>query len=301
MKLNIDNLNRNISSLAKKYKEEKSKSHDPNRNHEKLKSFSERLKNKKEEQLFHIFLASHFDSPDLAHEFYYGINGSHKGVTWRKLQDGGETFLKKACKSFFNSKEKPYKIGNHRGRNFNDSKSKNDLAKYTKEVISSYQKKVVESGSQEEFFELNKKPKPKFKDLFSKFKNVHGFGRLGRWDHLERLSRTNNFYIIPERIYSEGSTGPLKGLNYLFFGKKSQNTKAFKEEKFIKSWNKKMNGKCKISEASKVFDSVERWVIDETWRKVSNKKEKDDDFIFNLESCLCNWQKRKKEVVNEAC
>jgi len=66
---------------------------------------------------------------------------------------------------------------------------------------------------------------PAFVSLYQRIAGIAQFDtRLARFTHLENVSRTFDFYTVPERFYSEegkkGGSGPLSGLTYLVFGQR---------------------------------------------------------------------------------
>lgn len=240
-----------------------------------------------EERLFYVLLATHFDSPDTAKDFY-------QKLTWKELQQGNENQYKERCRKFFNEKRL---IGNHR-RHFRCMR-KEEKVKYTVEILNSYRKVIRQYGSQVDFFEINKNPV--FDTLYHRMTEIAHFEtRLPRFDHLERVSRTHNFYVIPDRFYSEDSSGPLDGLTYLFFGKKYRRNKMIFDkyfvQKFPREWNSKVERKYQISPVlltvKDAIQALERWAIGHAKEKIPLDKF-NNDFVFDFESCLCNWQKRK--------
>lgn len=171
---------------------------------------------------------------------------------------------------------------------------------YTVEMLESYKKVVQKYGSQSQFFEIN--GKSNFNMLYKKMKQIKHFEtRLPRWDHLEKLSRTHSFYIIPKRFYAEDSTGPLDGLILLFFGerlRKMSKDRKSKFKKYLKDsfpeyWNTKVEDKYKIENPQglenwkDVISSLEKWTIDKIYERLPMDK-RAPAFVFDLESCLCN-------------
>lgn len=239
-----------------------------------------------EEKLFYIFLVTHFDSSHTAKDFYRKLN-------WKRLQKSNKNRIIKICDGFFSKKRL---IGNHR-RHFRCMKKKNRI-KYTVKILESYKEIVRNYGSQVKFFEINKNPE--FDVLYQRMTEIaHFHTRLPRFDHLERVSRAHNFYVAPKRFYSEDATGPLDGLTYLFFGKRYRKDKQTFSRYFIGNfpleWNSKVDKKYRIHQRvnfKEVIERLEQWMIFHVKELLSQNK-RNDAFVFDLESCLCNWQKRK--------
>ena len=313
MGLNPEKIHERLDRLAKYYSHAKKEdgstearkensSADPNR---KLNELKRTLKNHKnvETKLYFIFLTTHFDNPTLAENFFAKIPWK----TFLKKKDG----LYKSLCEFFEKSENNGPIGVH--RRYFRCMSKKGRIDYTLKVLKSYREAINKySNAQKKFFRLknNASPEENFNCLYNRMKTsgVHGFDkRLPRFDHLERLSRCLNFCAIPGRFFSEESTGPLFGLHLLIFGTKCRTkNKIIRKISSKKNVNKLkdiMGENYKITDENRetVFKPLEGWVIDQIRERVSKKLQKDPRFVFDLESCLCNWQKRKKEVVNEAC
>ena len=96
-----------------------------------------------------------------------------------------------------------------------------------------------------------------FDGFYASMKVVHGFGRLGSFDFLTMLGKTQLAPIEPGSVYFVGATGPLRGAKLLFHGDRDYSVK----------------------------DNVMEAKVDEL-----------DDFLKTgkqvLEDSLCNWQKR---------
>lgn len=242
-----------------------------------------------EEKLFYIFMVTHFDSSKSAKDFYDKIN-------WNYLIQSDTAEVLKICKEFFT--EKGFIIGDHR-RYFRCMK-RGKKEEYTTEILESYKNTINKYGSQSQFFEIDSNPE--FDTLYQRMKKeiAHFHTRLPRFDHLERVSRTHNFYTIPKRFYAEDATGPLDGLTYLFFGKpyrKDRNAiSEYLRKNFPDEWNPKVEENYQISpEASpeEVIQTLEQWTIDHVKDSPPLSQRSNPAYIFDLESCLCNWQKRK--------
>jgi Alpha-glutamyl/putrescinyl thymine pyrophosphorylase clade 3 len=87
-------------------------------------------------------------------------------------------------------------------------------------VIASYVRLVKREsgGSQTEMFVGDgRSPRPVFSDLMHTLdRGVHRFGRLGCFDFLCVLGNLGVFDLSPDRLYLEGSTGPLRGARLMF-------------------------------------------------------------------------------------
>jgi hypothetical protein len=158
---------------------------------------------------------------------------------------------------------------------------------------------LIGYGTQAEFFEIN--ANPEFETLYDKMAQISQLNsRLARFDHLENVSRAHNFYVIPTRFYSEESSGPLDGLTYLFIGKRyrqeKQAVKNFLVREFPQQWNNKVDEEYHIAERAtfeEIIACLERWIINYVWEQLPVSKRDKKSFVFDLESCLCNWQKGK--------
>jgi hypothetical protein len=115
------------------------------------------------------------------------------------------------------------------------------------------------------------------------------------------VSRNHNFYVTPKRLYLEDPnfSGPLDGLTYLFFGKHyRKNNKVFKKyfiEKFLREWNDEVDKKYRVSQETNFKEAIptlEQWAIGHVIELLRPRKW-NDAYLFELESCLCNWQKGK--------
>jgi len=134
----------------------------------------------------------------------------------------------------------------------------------TIDAIESYVSLVRKYGSQLRFFESTRKEADPFDYLFRKTKvKVRDFGRLASWDFLERIDRCGalDFKIVPKRLYLEDATGPKKGFKLMVIRKLSKKEWPEAEKRFCKELKKKLG---------------------------------DDIDIRDIETSLCNFQKRRK-------
>jgi hypothetical protein len=243
-----------------------------------------------EEKLFYLLLATHFNSARTAGEFYSILN-------WKRLLASSTLDLRRICTRFFHG---PHSIGDHR-RYFRclDGAKKID---YTLEILQSY-KQVVQSepyGSQACFFEVD--GHPRFEVLYKRMFNIkHFHRRLPRFDHLERLARTHDFYFRPARFFAdEDEGGPRDGVTYVVVGKRLRKEKRkvtkYLVGKFTGEWNVAVGPKYRIPQAptlGEVLRSLELWIIDQVRKRLPIKSRNAPGYVFDLESCLCNWQKGK--------
>ncbi len=239
-----------------------------------------------EEKLYCILLATHFHSLETARDFYQRLN-------WVKLQILSDEEILVICKEFFVPQRH---IGDHRRH----LRPKSDGVRYTAEMLQSYKRVITSYGTQVEFFQIND-TNPDFETLYHKMAQItHLDSRLARFDHLENVSRAHNFYVTPTRFYSEESSGPLDGLTYVFVGKKyrqeKQLVKNYLVGQFPQQWNNKIGGEYHIATGATfeaIIECLERWVINYVWEQLPAYKRDEKSFVFDLESCLCNWQKGK--------
>lgn len=242
-----------------------------------------------ENKLYRLFLETHFQSQKSADKFI-------KVMSWEELNNTGDSLLRKACQDFF--KQSDIKIGDHR-KHFNCMKP-DKRASYTFEVLSSYKALTKRHGSQSEFFEIGKCPD--FDVLYKRMGEINHFDtRLPRFDHLEKVSRNFNFCCTPNRFYVEDATGPLYGLTYLILGQKFRNGKTSLEEillnsDFIINWNSNVKSKYQLTNTESLDSTLqimERWTIDMVRQKLPKSQQSNPAFVFDLETNICNWQKRK--------
>lgn len=261
-------------------------------NQEKYQIVNLSLEGNLEGNLYLLFLETHFHSLKTAESF----NGY---LPWNKLENFAESEVDKSCKIFF--EQTKVEIGDHR-RNFRCMPISQKI-NYTVEILGSYKKVVNKYGSQKKFFEID--GKPEFDKLYERMKEIKHFNtRLPRFDHLEKLCRVNKFYCIPKRFYVEDASGPLDGLTYLilglrFRGNKTQLKASLFSKPFLKDWNTfvKVQSEYIISQGESLKSAIqklEHWTIDTVKKRLSPDKQKNPAFVFDLETNICNWQKRKK-------
>lgn len=249
-----------------------------NKDFEELQKFFLKI-NDLEERIFFIFLATHFDSVESAKNLYVKLS-------WKDMLLLNYDLLFDIVGPFFNTH---HRIGDHR-RFFN---CKKDKIQFTCEVLQTYKEFIGKYGSQNNFFKTG--DSPIFDILYNDMSEIKSFERrLPRFEHLERMSLCFNFYLKPQRFYIEDSSGPLDGLYHLLFKKKP---KAKDLSQFLGEWNKSETGMDYTISLSikkkELFIKLEQWLI-KTIKERQPDLAKKPDFIFNLESCLCNWQKGRE-------
>ena len=257
-------------------------SSDPGRHFDDLISECKKLSD--EDKLHYILLSTHFDNTCSAKDFFQVCD-------WTNLNEFGDKKVFSISKSFFRRKRK---IGGHR-RHVRCMKWEKK-GYYTAELLKSYRNVMEKNTSQNVFFNIGKKTK--FEILYNRLKAIeHMHTRLPRFDHLERVTRVHSFYSVPERFYAENSTGPLDGLTLCILGqryrKKRKEIKKYLLGSFYKDWNRVQEKTYHISSNptfASVIQQMEKWLIDTVSEKISRRT---PSFIFDLESCICNWQKRK--------
>jgi hypothetical protein len=248
-----------------------------------------------EERLFFILLTTHFDSLYLADEF-------HQRLSWNKIQQVNEIDIWQVCKEYIYEKQftGKYLIGDH--RRYFRCLPKDGKVDYSSKILTSYKQTIGRYSSQAAFFEIDNE-KAKFDVLYQKMKKIACFHpRLPRFDHLERVSRLHNFYVVPDRFYAEDATGPLYGLTCLLFGKRlgkdSGITKQYLVKSFPQIWNEQIGGAYVIPDGAdfkQIIACLEQWVVKRVrnWETLPSVRQHDKAFVFDIESCLCNWQKGK--------
>jgi hypothetical protein len=210
-----------------------------------------------------------------------------------------DSALKKLCDAFFRevSFTGPLQIGDHR-KHF---KCLSTVKKVTATVrlLLDYRHAMESHSSQAGFFEIGRQD-VSFDLLYTRMKDAMPCfsPRLPRFDHLERLSRTHGFYCTPERFYAEDSTGPLFGLTLVVLGvrlgKDNGTRKADIERDFPKMWDQSVPAEYRILQHARfriIIANMERWFIDQVRQILPATLKEDKALVFDLESCLCNWQK----------
>ena len=242
-----------------------------------------------EEKLFYVLLASHFASSATAWDFY-------STLTWNGLLGSPISTVREISLAFF-QQSRP--IGDHR-RNFRcmDSRGK---ANYTVEVLEAYKAAIKQPsyGSQIRFFETD--GHPTFDTLYNRMRNIEPFRRrLPRFDHLERLARTHKFYIVSTVLRSRGY-GWTPRRSYLLVAWRQATTQKdaihIFVSKFPDEWNAVVGMQYRLPQRaslSAILTKLEIWTIDNVRAMLPRTLQNAPEYVFELESCLCNWQKRKK-------
>lgn len=252
-------------------------------------NFFKTSKSKIEDELYRLFLETHFQSPESATMFIELMN-------WNTLNNYGVSEIKRVCKNFF---EQPnIKIGGHRKHFVCMTPSKR--ATYTSEVLTSYKAVIKKYKTQRNFFEID--GSPDFDDLYKRMLEINHFEtRLPRFDHLEKVSRTFDFYCYPTRFYVEDATGPLDGVTYLILGKKFRTKKSrlkgiVLSKNFVKEWNSLVRTRYRLTDEEtpdSTLRKMEQWTIETVRQSLPKSQRCNPGFVFDLETNICNWQKRK--------
>lgn len=240
-----------------------------------------------EEALFLAFLDTHFHSLQTAEDF-------RRELSWKKLLQFNKADMHSGCKRFFKTKRK---IGDHR-RYFRCLSLVRKI-EYTVKTLQSYRETMRDSGSQKAFFEFGERPK--FDCVYQKMSRIFSFSRrLPRFDHLERLVQAFKWSATPERFYAEEASGPLSGLTYLVigrrYGKDKRVIRQYLKTNFPDEWKAQVGSQFAIqsnASFSEVIQILEQWFIQRVKQELPYRA-KHDAFVFDLETCLCNWQKRKQ-------
>ena len=284
-KLNFKDTNERMEVFVEYFKKTKVDNHNPCMGND-----IKPTKTSTEDKVYRLFLETHFQSPESANKF-------NEMMSWEKLNNTKDFGIKKVCRDFFNQSK--IKIGDHR-RHIN-CMTPDKRAAYTFESLCSYKAVIKEHKSQRNFFKID--GNPDFDELFKRMIEIKHFEtRLPRFDHLEKVSRTFNFYCTPNRFYVEDATGPLDGLTYLILGEKFRSNKARLKEivlsrYFITHWNSNVvKSKYHLSESESLkstLQKMEQWTIDTVRQKLPKSQQSNPGFVFDLETNICNWQKRK--------
>lgn len=292
MKLELNDLEHRIKVFVDYFI--KSISSDPDRNFLSLQSRYQSLEDP-EEKLYFVLLTTHFDSSRLADEFYHRLS-------WNKIQQIDEEAIRQVCQEYIQKKKftGEYLIGDH--KRYFRCLPKDKKIEYSVEILTSYKQSMERYGSQQNYFEIDNK-NADFDVLYERMKKIAKFHtRLPRFDHLERLSRLHNFYVTPSGFYAEDSKGPLYGLTCLLFGKRLGKDVGINKQDLVRElpriWNDQIGGNYTIPNKpnfKQVIASLERWVLDRvrSWESLPSVRRDDKAFVFDIESCLCNWQKGK--------
>jgi len=244
-----------------------------------------------EEALWYLLLCSIFDSADTGLEFY-------DALSWQDVAGLNASALRDMIYNFFNL-QKRY-IGGHR-KHFLCMNIESRVS-YMAEMITLYISIIQEFGSQRAFWGLED-PDISFEIMYKRLGAMPGFHtRLFRYDYIERVSRTFDVYLVPKRLMTEGTSGPLDGLLRLLFGidygnMDRQCKKDFRDyivsDVFFEQWNAFVNYLPNYSIIANDFASIiavlERWLIG----IISiNYGLGSPILVYELESALCNWQKK---------
>ncbi len=243
-----------------------------------------------EERLYYVFLVTHFQSAETASAF-------HTRISWARLNNTRASDLRRICDSFLGQSRF---IGDH--RRYFRAMLRTARSQYTYETLMSYVGEVRRYGSQSSFFELS--GKPQFETLYARMAGIKNLNsRIARFDHLENLSRTHNFFIVPPKtFYSEDASGPLDGMTFYYFGEKFRTKKGklqslLLSDTFQSDWNSQVTKTFQIMNLRDnylgILRKLEGWLITNTRKRVPRRLV-DEAFVYDLESCLCNWQKGKK-------
>lgn len=265
---------------------------DPGRGHEHLLTEYPIHAKIPEEGLFFVLMTTHFDSVELADLFLHRCN-------WDQLIKLPSSSIQKLCESFFGETHftGSLQIGDHR-KNF---KCATPLKKASETVrlLLDYRQTIGNFGSQAAFFEIGQNV-VSFDLLYTRMKTTMPCfaQRLPRFDHLERLSRTHDFYCTPDRFYAEDSSGPLYGLSQVAFGvrlgKDCNIRKTDIERDLPPLWNQSVTAEYRLPQGCTyrtIILIIEQWFIAQIQKLLPAKLINDKAFMFDLESCLCNWQK----------
>jgi hypothetical protein len=258
-----------------------------------------------EDKLYFLIVATHFGDNDLrSSRPFYNL------VSWETLQTcSGLAAFQLLTNAFFQSK--PF-FGDHRkhlrsGENLIPEekglpKKRGPEARleYTWNLLDSYRDTIRNWGSATAFFATD--GSVSFDTLFSRMTKLRYFDRrLPRFDHLERLARTHNFYITPDRMYADlpETAGPRDGLTYLVLGKRFRKEgvdfRSYLVRQFPAIWNE-FAPEYRIAPGANcdaVIRSLDRWAVAEVARRLAAQNIDKRALVFELESCLCDWQKGK--------
>lgn len=292
MDFNFPLIKNRIESFVSFYLDEfkKSMDLDPNRGYSELVKLCNCLVT--EEKLFFTFLSTHFDDNQTALNFY-------NKLTWGEFLNCTDSNIKDICECFF---QKKCTIGDHR-KYFrclpylkNGRKTK---ARYTEELLISYRNAIKGFGTQANFFSIGKKIE--FPVLFERLAQIeHIHRRLPRWDHLESLTCTNQLFIYPDRLYLEVPTysGPMAGFFYILSGRRNKadvEGRNYIIQILPRHWNSVNDSNYQIQSGASFENSIaklEIWLINMLQKNIPIKYQR-PTFIYDVESCLCNWQKGK--------
>ena len=145
-----------------------------------------------------------------------------------------------------------------------------------------YCKIVFEYGSQESFYRRD------FDVVFADLRQVAGGDRTFAFDLIESVYRNvvPNPTLRPRRLCLEGSTGPLKGFNLLYLGKR---------ELGKRDWRNKIIGM--FGDEKPVWEAVENQgarlvaMSEEETRLLQDSPE---FVVFEVEDLICNYQKERE-------
>jgi hypothetical protein len=155
------------------------------------------------------------------------------------------------------------------------------------------------TGTKTCFFETT--GHPTFETLYDRMRAIKYFERrLPRFDHLERLARTHNYYIVPTRFFADDDEGgPRDGLTLLVLDLRLRHTPGLARH-LVRTFPAEWNGAPEIeakyhmpagASLEDVLKALELWTIDQVRRHLPQRHQNAPAYVFELESCLCNWQK----------
>ncbi|MFY8299459.1 hypothetical protein AAEU28_11870 [Pseudoalteromonas sp. SS15] len=211
-----------------------------------------------------IFLFTHFGkNPDTGYKLcadIYGAYGEREIWSWDTIIKGTSEFEDwyRACYPKMINDGEVRKFGNHRKYESLKPNARRSLAKVFSSYISWVGKSHMAKFSEAEFI-AKESEITLFEYLYRSVQSVLSIGRTGAFDYLTMLAKVGIINASPDKLYLQGSTGPIQGAKLLY------------GENFTVNWNSQT-----FEEKLSLFGDV---------LELGRFK------MQILEDALCNWQK----------
>jgi len=105
---------------------------------------------------------------------------------------------------------------------------------------------------------------------------------------------------VPDRFYAEDATGPLDGVTLLIVGQRYRRNRGplrpYLTQELALQWNGSVDAGNRIPSRptlKQVIVAFELWVIERVSKELASDVRNHPAYVFDLESCLCDWQKHK--------
>jgi len=247
-----------------------------------------------EEAIYALFWATFFDC------FGSGLRLA-EALPWNVAKDADSDDLGSRLSGIFETERlsERSKFGDHR-RYIALHKGLGPIWQYALMCAERWKEAVVDAGDQKQLIGLGQNET--WSQLWDRLGRIKPpfHRRLPRWDFLERASRLWSDLPEPDGMYIEGA-GPEKGLIWLFFGDsvpKTEGCRVFRQHQamILADWNDGVSPKMQLAAGiayERFRGALEKWTIEFVRRNGEPSIVNGRYFLFNLESCICNIQKRR--------